>query len=326
MSTSTALVVPPETGLQLPPEITDLGDDAARAFVEFFAAELRNPHTRLAYARATARFFTWLRARGLRLPQVQPVHVAAYVEQLGRPRETGGGGLAVASVKQHLSALRMLGDFLVVRQVLPTNPADPVRSPRHVVTVGKTPALEAADARALFQSIDQVSPSGVRDRALLGVMVYTFARISAVLALDVGDYYQVGRRMMFRFLEKGGRHHEMPAHHTLLEYMDAYRAQLQAEEGPLFRSITRRRDGYTERRLQPREALAMVKRRCRAAGLGERFSNHSFRATGITAYLANGGQLEHAQFMAAHASPRTTKLYDRRAQTASLDEVERIIL
>ena len=110
------------------------------------------------------------------------------------------------------------------------------------------------------------------------------------------------------------------------EYMDAYLAQLGAEEGPLFRSTTRRGDGYTDRRLQRREAGAMVKRRCRAAGLGDRFSNHTFRATGITAYLENGGQLEHAQFMAAHASPRTTKLYDRREQRASLDEVERIIL
>ena len=162
----------------------------------------------------------------------------------------------------------MLGDFLVVRQVLAANPADPVR-----------------------------------DRALLGVMVYTFARISAVLALDLSDYYQVGRRMMFRFTEKGGRHHEMLTHHTLLEYMDAYRALLGADDGPLFRSITRRRDGYTERRLHRKEALAMVKQRCRAASLGHRFSNHTFRATGITAYLANGGQLEHAQFMAAHASP-----------------------
>ena len=102
---------------------------------------------------------------------------------------------------------------------------------------------------------------------------------------------------------------------------------LGAEDGPLFHTLTRQRDGFTGRRLTRREVLAMVKRRCRAAGLGEQFSNHTFRATGITAYLENGGQLEHAQFIAAHASPRTTKLYDRRAQKASLDdEVERIIL
>jgi site-specific recombinase XerC len=256
----------------------------------------------------------------------RPVHVAAHIERLGQPVEDGGAGYAVSTVKQHLSALRMLGDFLVVRQVLPTNPADPVRSPRQVVTTGKTPALEAADARKLFESIDPKTPAGIRDRALLGVMTYTFARVSAVLGLDVVDYYQVGRRMMFRFKEKGGREHQMPAHHTLVDYMDAYLSAQRSTEGPLFRSIARTREGYTDRRLDRREVLAMVKRRCRAAGLGDRFTNHTFRATGITTYLSNDGLLEHAQFMAGHASSQTTKLYDRRAQKASLDEVERIIL
>ena len=325
MSSPTELQ-PVSSTLPLPAVIVELGDEAARAFVEFFTAHVQNANTRFAYGRATLRFFAWLDARGVRLRQVEPVHVAAYIEQLGQPVENGGAGLSVSSVKQHLSALRMLGDSLVVRQVLPSNPAAPVRGPRHIVKVGKTPAFERDDARALFASIDPSGPAGVRDRALLGVMVYTFARISAVLALELGDYYQVGRRMMFRFTEKGGRHHEMPAHHTLVEYMDAYRGRLEAEDGPLFRSITRQRDGYTDRRLDRSEAWAMVKRRCRRAGLGERFSNHTFRATGITTYLENGGHLEQAQFMAAHASPRTTKLYDRRAQKASIDEVERIIL
>ncbi len=108
--------------------------------------------------------------------------------------------------------------------------------------------------------------------------------------------------------------------------MDEYLALLESEDGPLFPSVNRTHDGFTSRRLDRREALAMFKRRCKAAALGDRFSNHSFRATGITAYLKNDGQFEHAQFMEAHASPRTTKLYDRRAQEASLDEVERIIL
>ena len=108
--------------------------------------------------------------------------------------------------------------------------------------------------------------------------------------------------------------------------MHDYAQALGADDGPLFRSITRRRTGYTERRLSRQETWAMVKRRCRAAGLGERFSNHTFRATGITSYLKNDGDLQRAQFMAAHASVRTTILYDRRAQEATLDDVERIIL
>lgn len=311
----------------IPQMIADLGDDAMKAFIEFFTAQIRNKNTRLAYGRAVVRFLTWADERGLGLGDVQPVHVAGYIEELRLPKDDDGGGFAIASIKQHLSALKMLGSFLVIRQILPTNPAALVRSPRHVVRTGKTPVLEGSEARELFNSIDGIKPGDLRDRALLGVMTYTFARISAVLTLDVTDYFQVGRRMVFRFTEKGGLHHEMPAHHTLVEYMDEYLVALgPITKGPLFRSINRKRTGYTERRLDRREALAMVKRRCRAAGLGDRFSNHTLRATGITAYLKNGGQLEHAQYMAGHASPRTTKLYDRRKQEASLDEVERIIL
>lgn len=316
----------PGSALVLPPAIAELGEAAGRAFLEFFAAQIRNPNTRSAYLRAVTRFLDWVQEIGLSLHRVEPIHMAAYIEALGRPRTAGGMGLSPATIKQHLSALKMLGAFLVIRQVLPTNPAAMVRGPRHVVRTGKTPVLEGADARTLLESIDVATMAGLRDRALLGVMVYTFGRISAVLALDVEDYFQVGRRMVFRFLEKGGRHHEMPAHHALVDSMDAYLATQDAASGPLFRSVNRRRTGYTDRRLDRREALAMVKRRCKAAGLGDRFSNHTLRATGITSYLKNGGQLEHAQFMAAHASPRTTKLYDRRAQEASLDEVERIIL
>lgn len=323
---STAITIRPDSSFLLPPAIADMGDQATRAFVEFFTAQIRNANTRAAYFRNASRFLEWTEARGVALRSVEAFHVAAYIEELGRPLKDGGAGYSAPSVKQHLAALRMLGSFLVVRQVLPKNPAADVRGPKHVVTVGKTPVLTGADARELFASISIDEPAGLRDRALLGVMVYTFARVSAVIALDIEDYYQVGRRMMIRLKEKGGRHHEMPAHHTAIEYLDAYRKALGAETGPLFRTITRSRDGFTERRLDRREALAMVKRRCRAAGLGDRFTNHTFRATGITAYLKNGGQLEHAQTMAAHASPRTTKLYDRRNQEASLDEVERIIL
>jgi integrase/recombinase XerD len=296
-----------------------MGPDASQAFVEFYTAQIANPNTRLAYFRCVRRFLAFIDAHGVPLDRVAPYHVAGFIERLGER-------YAATSIKQHLAALRMLGAFLVVRQVLDRNPAADVRGPRHVVRVGKTPVLTGADARALFESIDPSTITGVRDRALLGVMVYTFARVSATVGLDVDDYVQVGRRMVLRLREKGGLHHEMPVHHTLVEYLDAYLERLGATEGPLFRSVDRARRGFTERKLDRREALAMVKRRCRSAGLGGQFTNHTFRATGITAYLKNGGLLEHAQLMAGHASPRTTKLYDRRDQEASVDEVERIIL
>ena len=86
------------------------------------------------------------------------------------------------------------------------------------------------------------------------------------------------------------------------------------------------RGRLTPRPLLARNALDLVRRRARAAGIRTPVSNHTFRATGITAYLENGGTLEGAQAIAAHESPRTTKLYDRTADRITLDEIERIIL
>ncbi len=316
----------PSSSFLLPPAAAGLGDEGQKAFLDFFTAQIRNPNTRAAYMRAVGSFLAWLDERETTLEAVEAFHVSAYVEWMGSLAAKPPKGYSTPTIKQHLAAIRMLGSFLVVRQVLPRNPALDVRGPKHVVTTGKTPVLEGFDARALFDSIDPSTPIGLRDRALLGTMVYTFARVSAVVGLDLEDYFQVGRRMMFRFEEKGGREQQMPAHHTVIEYLEAYLEALGQTEGPLFRTINRRRNGFTENRLHRNEALAMVKRRCKAAGLGDQFTNHTFRATGITAYLKNEGALEHAQFMAGHASPRTTKLYDRRNQEATLDEVERIIL
>jgi integrase len=137
---------------------------------------------------------------------------------------------------------------------------------------------------------------------------------------------QQGKRCWLRLHEKGGKEHDVPAHHTAVEYLDAYIAATgiaSEQQSPLFRTLDRR-GRLSGRRLDRREALAMVKRRASYAGLGDRVCNHSFRATGITVYLQNGGTLEKGQQIAAHESPRTTKLYDRTQDEITLDEIERI--
>ncbi len=93
------------------------------------------------------------------------------------------------AVKQHLAALRMLFDWLMTGHVLDTNPAHAVRGPRYVVTKGKTPVFAADEARAVLDSIPTSSPIGLRDRALIGVMVYSFARVNAVLGMKLKDYF-----------------------------------------------------------------------------------------------------------------------------------------
>ena len=141
------LITRSDSSFLLPLTIARMGDDAGRAFIDFFTAQIRNPNTRAAYFRNVRRFLEWVEGSGLRLDAIEPYHVAAFIELIGQR-------YSAPTVKQHLAALRMLGSFLVIRQVLPKNPAADVRGPKHVVTVGKTPVLVGADARALFESIE----------------------------------------------------------------------------------------------------------------------------------------------------------------------------
>ena len=309
--------------LGLPTLIGDAGSHAATRFVEFFTANIRNPNTRKAYVRAIGDFFGWCERYGVGpLTAIQPVHVAAYVEQLGRTH-------AAPTVKQRLAAIRMLFDWLIVGQVMAHNPAAAVRGPKHVVTTGKTPILSPAETRQLLDAIPTETITGYRDRALIGLLVYTFARIGAAVALDVEDIYHQNRRLWVRLNEKGGKQHAMPAHHNLEDYLHAYidAGGLAGDpKGPLFHTVRGRGQALQRRRLATRNALDMVRRRADQAGLATAVTNHTFRATGITAYLKNGGTLEHAKAMAAHASTRTTQLYDRRSEEVRLDEVERIVI
>jgi integrase/recombinase XerD len=250
------------------------------------------------------------------------VHVAAYVETLQ-------ARLAAPSVKQHLAAIRMLFDWLVVGQIVPHNPAAPVRGPKHVVRKGKTPVLIGEEARQLLDAIRTDTVVGLRDRAFIGTLIYSFARVGAACTLDVDDVYHQGRRTWLRLHEKGGKRHDMPAHHELEVFLDTYMTAAgiaEAKGAPLFRTAVGKTGVLSERRLGRHNAYHMVQRRARDAGIATRIGCHTFRATGITAYLENGGTLEKAQLMAAHESPRTTKLYDRTNDQVTLDEVERIAI
>jgi site-specific recombinase XerD len=295
----------------------------AKRVLEFFTANIRNQNTRKAYAKASSDFALWCEAKGLhRLRDVQPVHVAAYIEhQHAR--------IAATSDKLQLAAIRMLFDWLVVGQVVPANPASPVRGPKHVVRKGKTPVLSAEETRHLLASIDVRTTVGLRDRALIALLTYTFARVGAAVKMRVADVYTQGRRTWARLHEKGGKRHEMPCHHNLEAYLEAYitGAQLAGDpKGWLFRTTTGQSGILTQRPMTQADVYRMIRRRAGDAGIKTTIGCHTFRATGITEYLRNGGKLEVAQQMANHESARTTGLYDRRNDQVSLDEVERILI
>jgi len=313
----------PITASHAPALIAAAGARASYRFLEFFTAQIRNPHTRRAYARAAGEFFDWLEAKGVtQLAAIESMHVATYIEQLGRAR-------SAPTVKQRLAAIRHLFHWLVTGQIMPVNPASSVRGPSHSVKRGKTPVLDPSEARALLDSIDVTTPVGLRDRALIALMVYSFARIGAALAMKVENVFVQNSRLWVRLHEKGGKRHEMPCHHNLEAYLHVYidRCGLASDpKGPLFRTIGRGTDELTTTPLPQANAYAMIRRRAAAADIGTKIGNHTFRATGITAYLKNGGTLERAAIMANHASARTTQLYDRRRDDVSVDDVERILV
>ena len=307
----------------VPRVIADAGDQAARRFLEFFAATIRNKNTRMAYYRAVCDFFAWCdRHRIGGIADIEPLHVAAYIENLQH-------AMSKPTVKQHLAAIRMLFDWLVTGQVVATNPAHPSAARSMSSRRGKTPVLDAEQARELLDSIDTSTVVGLRDRALISVMTFAFARIGAVVAMRVEDYYPQGKRWWVRLHEKGGKRHEMPAHHNLEAYLDAYIEAAGIRDGgksPLFRSAAGRTGTLTEKPMNRVDAWRMIQRRAAELGMRVKIGCHTFRATGITAYLEAGGTLENAQAMAAHESPRTTKLYDRTGDEITLDEVERITI
>jgi hypothetical protein len=206
---STALaIIEPATRLPVPVLIAAAGERARLRFIDFFTAHIRNPNTRAAYGVAAREFFSWLERGGLtQISAIRTHHVSTYVEMLTRD-------YSAPTVKQHLAAIRRLFDWLIVGQVIDQNPAAPVRGPQHIVKKGKTPVLDGDEAKRLIDSIDVSTIVGLRDRALIALLIY----------------------------------------------------------------------------------------------------------------LLNGGLLEYAQQMAAHESARTTKLYDRRNDQVTLDQVERIVL
>ena len=305
----------------VPALIASVGDQASWRYVEFFTANIRNPNTRRAYARACSGFLAWCDERGLTLAAIRPFDVAAYVEQSGRE-------MSAPSVKQQLAAVRMLFDWLVVGQVMPSNPAASVRGPKHVVRTGKTSVLEGDEWRRLIDSIPTETVRDLRDRALIATLTYGFARITAALRMRVEDLRPRGAAWVLRLHEKGGKQHAMPCHHAAAEALHAYIAAAgigDDKKGLLFRTAKGHLGtALGAKPMDQADAWRMVRRRAVAAGVMAPIGNHSFRATGITAYLANGGSLEHAQAMAAHESPRTTKLYDRTKERLTQDEVERI--
>ncbi|BCM94497.1 tyrosine recombinase XerC (plasmid) [Abditibacteriota bacterium] len=312
----------------LPMVVAAAGQTASKRYFEFFTVTIRNEHTRSTYFRACRVFFEWCEARGLSLENIEPVHVAAYIESRSTSTDPKWH-LSKTSLKNHISGLRMMFSYFVEKGVLIYNPAREVATEKVRRNIGKTPAYDTDQVAQLLAHFKAETVVQLRDRALIGVMAFGFSRISAIVNLRVRDYVQQGRRAFIRTHGKGGVEVDIPVHHQLAEYLDAYievAGIAEDKNGFLFRSTRGNSKQLTGNPIDRVDAWKMVQRRLDNAGIGGRigFGCHSFRATCGTNFLTNGGELEVCQKLMGHADSRTTKLYDRRELAVSQGDIERI--
>lgn len=309
----------PREDPELPALVAAAGAAARFAWEEFIYARVRNPHTRLAYGHAVKLFLQHCEANGRDLARIAPRDVAEYLDHLP---------FAAATKNLHLSAIRHFFDTLAIRHVVIFNPAASVRGERVQMVEGRTPEIGIEQARKLLASITEKDIVSLRDRAILGILIYTAVRVGAVAKLRRGDLNDHGGQQSLRFTEKGGKFREIPVRHDLQGFIHDYLlggGMVQAEKSlPLFRTTIRRTKQLTERAMTPNDMARMVRRRLKQVGLSGNFSPHSFRVTTITDLLHQGVPLEEVQYLAGHADPRTTRLYDRRRRQVTRNIVERI--
>jgi site-specific recombinase XerD len=303
-----------------PPTIVERAGGAARfAWEEVFLGEIPNADTRKAYMHAVRKFLAWCEARGADLWAITPGMVGEYFGQ--HPD-------GPATKKQHLAAIRKLFDKLVVRHVVAFNPAHSVRTERYRVIEGKTPEIMVPQAEKLLASIDASNVVGLRDRAVIAVLIFKAARVGAVSKLRLKHFEHDGSQWTLRFEEKGGKSREIPVRHDLQGLILAYRAAVgldgEPRESPLFRTAAGRSRALTMNRMTAIDICRLVKRRLKDAGLPSRLCPHSFRVMTITDLLEHGSEMEEVQYLAGHADSRTTALYDRRKRRVTRNIVERI--
>ncbi|MDX1927986.1 MAG: tyrosine-type recombinase/integrase [Pirellulaceae bacterium] len=309
--------LPSSSPNDLPGLVNQAGGSARFAWEEFIYGRIRNRSTRKNYLYACTKFLNHCERKQISLENVMPRDVADYIDSMP---------VSAATKKLHLAALRLFFDILVNRHGILLNPAASVRGPKLQVIEGKTPEIGVPQARKLLQSIDITTIVGLRDRAVISVLIYTAVRGGAVAGLKRSDFYNTGNQYCLRFEEKGGKSREIPCRHDLQIVLQEYLSVVGdcGKSEPLFRTVRGKTNLLTELPMSRGDISRLVKRRCRKAGLSFRISPHSFRVTTITDLLSQGSPLEDVQYLAGHADPRTTRLYDRRKRQVTRNIVERI--
>jgi integrase/recombinase XerD len=253
----------PSARSPLPAIIEQAGNNARFAYEEFFHAKIRNTHTRRAYRRAVLCFLQWCDDRQRTMQEVSPADVGIYLDELT---------LSVASKKQILAGLRHFFDGMVTRHAIALNPALSVRGERYQVMEGKTPEITIKQARKLLSSINTDNVVGLRDKAIMSILIYTASRVGAVARLKLKDLYDTGDQYCLHFLDKGGKSREIPVRHDLQGLLRFYLQSTgcnlgDATDHPLFRTAIRKTNTLSVRPMSAGYIGRMIKRRMKACGL-----------------------------------------------------------
>jgi integrase/recombinase XerD len=308
----------------IPFEVSLVGNFASKrekikeTLLNILEGRIQNPNTRNAYKVAWRRFFEFCSIYKLELDRVKPYHFGLFLK-----RHDG----SVASQRQHLAAIRLLFDHLLEQGVVESNPAARAKPPRLQRETSHTPVFDKDEITVFLAAIKPQSPLDIRDKALFSVLAYSWARVSAVAALKVGDYYQREGQYWLKFHEKRGKIHEVPVHSKAKGAVDQW---LRASglgvqpSAPLFPAFAEDKKTIQLRHMDRRTIWWLVKARAKASGITKPVCCHSFRATGITEYMNYGGTLDIAQRIAGHAQLSTTKIYDHSQDRLTVAEIERV--
>jgi len=304
--------------IEVPALVEEAGNNAKFAWDEFLYGALSNAHTRRSYGKAVGDLLKAADDAGLSLAQISPKFIRKYLEQMS---------VSIPTKKLRLSAMKNFFDLAVTRHAVPLNPALSVRGERYSVIEGKTPEITVSQVRKLIKVCDENSLIGLRDKTIISTLIYTAARVGAVVNLSVEDFSQSGEQAVLKFGEKGGKAREIPVRSDLQALIRAYIERSQvglSKSSPLFRSAKGKCDELTERGLTANNVRDMIKRRLKQAKLPGNFSPHSFRVCALTDLLKQEIPREDVQYLAGHADARTTSLYDRRSRKVTRNIVERI--
>lgn len=316
---------------EFPALVLKAGGPARQAWTDFFDGRVRNEHTRRAYERAVKNFLTWCEREELELHRIMAGDVGRYLKQL-----TGGP----AKQKGTLAALRRYFRVLVERHICLINPAAEAEADRYQVVEGKTPEITDGEFRALLAAIDPETLIGLRDTLIVKTLAYTGARVGAVAGLERQHFYEARGQWMLHFDEKGGKSREIPVAHDLQELFAAFleksgikherrKRNAEADEFEpiyLFRSAAGRTGQLTKSPMTGNDIYRMMRRHAARAGLGARFSPHSFRVAIATDLHDQGVPTDEIQTLLGHSDVRTTNLYKRNRRGVTRNLVERIRL